>query len=482
MALLPPLVVFLLAATVYLLSQHLAQAAPVFYSDWLPYARVAAAVVLWLSAAWLGRRLLALAVTRHATRRQNKGVGSLMIHGGPQLVIDLGGLGLFIGAILIIVARVFGQPLGGLLATSGVFAAVVGFAMQRTISDVFSGLALNLERPFVVGDWLEIQSGVVGKVVDANWRAVRLATIEGRSIVVPNSILSSNQFVNLDAPESGYRTKRTICLDYSVPSERVVPILQTAMEMTPGVPAKPAPVVLIEQCGDNGVVYSLNFWVPNYPESFAISRQVVMNALKCLDQAGFAPAYPKRDISTGPLAPRRIEYRVDLHAVLSRAPLLRALDKDSLADLESKVALQEFAANRAIVQEGDAGESLFVVISGMLEARQNTQDGSQRVVGKLVAGEVFGEMSLLTGARRSATVTAVTPVTLVEIGRAELEPILAANPSLITELSEIEAERMLANMTVARLAGGTGEEDHASGFAAILRERIRRFFGHTKAT
>src|SRR5271170_3481951 len=158
-----------------------------------------------------------------------------------------------------------------------------------------------------VGHWIEIGSGVTGKVLDANWRAVHLVTIEGRAVVVPNSVLINNQFINLNAPHRYFRLKKTICLDYSVPTDRIMPIFQAAMEATEGVLKEPKSIVLIDECNDRGVVYSLNFWVPDYPDSFPISRQVVVSALKFLDHSALAPAYPKRDIAISAATSRQLE-------------------------------------------------------------------------------------------------------------------------------------------------------------------------------
>jgi small-conductance mechanosensitive channel len=224
---------------------------------------LAAQTGIWLGAAWLGKRLLTAAVMSYSARKVRSGTTTLLIGGGSQLLIDVGTAILFAAAVLGIVAVVYHLPLGGLLATSGVLAALIGFAIQRMIADVFSGLALNLELPFAVGDWIETATGLAGQVLIANWHAVHLVTIEGRAVVVPNSVLANNQFTNLNAPERYFRTRKTITLDYSVPSDRVIPIFQAAMEATEGVPAVPQSVVLIDECSDRGVVYSLNFWVPD---------------------------------------------------------------------------------------------------------------------------------------------------------------------------------------------------------------------------
>jgi small-conductance mechanosensitive channel/CRP-like cAMP-binding protein len=445
------------------------------------YLGLAAATCIWLGAAWLGKRVLSAAVQGYSARRARAGRPSLLVGGGSQLLIDIGTGILFAAALLGIVAAVYHLPLGGLLATSGVLAAIIGFAIQRMIADVFSGIALHVEHPFAAGDWLETATGLTGRVLTANWRAVHLVTIEGRAVVVPNSVLANNQFTNLNAPQRHFRLKHTICLDYSVPTARVLPIFEAAMAAAEGVLAEPAPLVLIDDCNDRGVVYSLNYWVPDYPESFTISRQVVANALRFLDQDGLAPAYPKRDVAIARAAPRRLEGRVDLPAVLARVPLLQHLDPGAIRMLERSAQMHELPAGRVVVEEGDPGSSLFVVIAGLLEAAQRDASGRPRPVGRLLAGDVFGEISLLTGAPRIATVRALTSVTLVEIDKQHLWPVFDAYPEVIARLTDLEAARLLANRAVLRLPPEVEAAIEQRGMAELLRQRILQFFGRDQA-
>src|SRR5205807_1929913 len=251
---------------------------------------IMAQVAIWLGAAWLVRRAVGAGLNLYSARKLRSEGAPHFLETGRYLLTDLVGLIAFGLAIFGIVGVVLHQPITGLIATSGALAAVIGLAAQRMIADIFSGLALSVERPFVVGDWLEISSGLAGKIIEANWRAVRLVTIEGRAVVVPNSVLANNNFVNVSAPQRYFRLRREICIDYSVPGERVLPILHAAMIATPGVRIDPQPIVLIDETNDRGVVYSLNFWVSDYPEQFPISRDVVITALRFLDQAALVPA------------------------------------------------------------------------------------------------------------------------------------------------------------------------------------------------
>jgi CRP-like cAMP-binding protein len=265
-------------------------------------------------------------------------------------------------------------------------------------------------------------------------------------------------------------------MDYSAPGERVVPILHAAMMATPGVRADPQPIVLIHETNDRGVVYSLNFWVSDYPEQFPISRDVVITALRFLDQAGLVPAYPKRDITVADVAPRRIERQIDMAEVLSRVPLLSVLDAEQTGCLARSGKLHELAASATIVREGEAGASLYIVLTGALEVSRTEGGGPPRTLGRLLPGDVFGEMSLLTGAPRSATVISASPVTLVEIRKEDLEPILNSQPALIAELSDVEARRVLANRDAEQLSPADRAEIQTLGFAGFLRRRIQAFF------
>jgi CRP-like cAMP-binding protein len=235
--------------------------------------------------------------------------------------------------------------------------------------------------------------------------------------------------------------------------------------------------VLIDETNDRGVVYSLNFWVEDYPQSFAIAREVVANALRFLDQDGLAPAYPKRDVTIARAAPRRLEAQLDLPTVLARVPLLQHLDPGAIRMLVESAVTRELPAGRTVIEQGQPGSSLFVVIAGLLEAAQRDAAGEVRPLGRLIAGDVFGEISLLTGAPRLATVTTLTAVTLVEVEKRHLQPLFAAYPEVIARLTDIEAARLLANRVALALPPAAEEPEEERGMAELVRERIRQFFG-----
>lgn len=393
----------------------------------------------------------------------------------PRLLIDVIGVLIFVGAIIMVISLVFDKPVGGLLATSGLIVAILGFALQSTFSNIFSGIALNIENPFHIGDWLQLDSGEVGKVTDCNWRATRLLTIEGRTIVIPNGKLAEKTFTNLNAPERYYRIKQPIHVAYSAPTDRVENILASAIKATEGIVKEMPSVVLLEGCSERGVLYTLNYWVPDYPQSFGITNRAIANALNYLDQAGLIPSYPKRDIAIHETPRQEINRKVDILNLLKRVELFQLLNDDSLKRLQQKARLIDFEAGTVIVHENESGDSLFVVVSGLLEVLKSSPNGQLNRVAVLSPGQILGEMSLLTGSPRNATVTAQTPVALIEVKKDHFEPILRQNPELINLITEIQLKRQEANETMLSAAGEKLDKaDMINGDS--LRSKIIRFF------
>lgn len=254
-------------------------------------------------------------------------------------------------------------------------------------------------------------------------------------------------------------------------------ILQAAMSATEGVLAAPSSIVLIEECDDSGVLYGLNFWVPDYPTSFTVSTDVMANALKFLDLAGIAPVNDKLEIAIRKAAERRIERGVDVAVLIRRTPFFAAFGEDTLALLSKSAELRELSPGVVVVHEGDPGQSLFIVVAGLLRVSKRSDGMDDRAVGQLAPGDVFGEMSLLTGAARSTSVTTTTPTMLVEISKEHLEPILTNHPSIIAELSQLQADRMATNESILALWPDERQDIVRMGMAAFLRRKIARFFG-----
>ena len=385
----------------------------------------------------------------------------------PRLLGDLVRGLLFLLAGLAILLLVFHRPAIGLVTTSGVVVAVVGFALRNVIGDLFSGLALGIDAPYRIGDWIETAEGSIGRVTELSWRTTRLETRDGVTLVVPNGLIATHRLVHWGAGR--YRAALRLGLDAALPPERVKRLLlAAALGVERDIPGL-APDVVLQELTEGIATYLLRFTVPDYGREAACRDAVAEAALGSLHRAGIAPAGPVRTWRRAPAA-----QPAPHEAMLRRLPLFRDFPAEELAALAAAMQRRSLPAGATVIRQGEPGCSLLWLEEGALEVRRA---GLEAPIDLLLPGAVLGEMSLLTGQPRRSTVTARTGVELFEIDRAHLDPILRRRPELAEGLAAIMAARQaqddVAGPAVA-LAGAP-----PAGRQEILR-RLREFFGLTR--
>jgi CRP-like cAMP-binding protein len=229
-----------------------------------------------------------------------------------------------------------------------------------------------------------------------------------------------------------------------------------------------------------GVHYRVRFWLRPWIDlspSAARSR-VAELALEQLRQAGLTPAYPKQDVFQAPMPLRQLsgdssEERV---ALLCRVALFSRLPEDGLRALATHLTVHDFAEGAVLIRQGDEGDSLFVLVEGLLEVRAvDRERGTELVLGRIAPGQFFGEMSLLAREPRAATVVALTGALAYEIGRPAIEALLEAHPGMADTLSRAAAEHRVGRERASRLSVEQKEEETA-GLARQILDRMRAFF------
>jgi small-conductance mechanosensitive channel len=425
----------------------------------------------WLAAAWGLVRVLDMALWHGVLERRS---GAPV----PRLLSDLVAGLILVVATIIVLGHVFELPVTGLATTSGVAIAIIGFALRDMIASLFSGIAINLEHSYQIGDWIEIEPGAVSKVLEVSWLTTRTVTRDGVGVVIPNARLATAPFRNYNQPEAAWRDSITVTLDYALPPERIERILLAAMDAVPQVAAqRRRPDVKIEAFSEFGIRWQARYWVSDYgamPETrYAVQRSV----LRQLHYAGIAPPYPKRDLFLARMPPRALDHRQHLDAILGRNELFADLAEAELRQLAERARERFCPAGVPIVRAGDPGASLFVVVEGLLRVLRPSADGDERQVDEMAPGTAFGEFSLLTGAPRSATVVPRGDAVVYEITKDDLEPILKRRQDLAERLSWILAQRQLGREQEERILGRRPEPRAAPPPPGFWLERVRAFFG-----
>jgi small-conductance mechanosensitive channel/CRP-like cAMP-binding protein len=354
-----------------------------------------------------------------------------------------------------------------LLTTSAVSAVVLGFALQDTLGNAFAGLAIQSEKPFRVGQWIRVGE-YEGRVTEVTWRATKMRTKSGNAVILPNNVVAKEAITNYSEPAAPLRLDVQVGASYLTPPNKVKAAMMEAMRHSPRVLAAPAPDVVLLAFDNSAITYRARFWIDDY-EADEVSRDEVRAAIYyAFQRHGIDIPWPiqvqyEREWKEPDTAARieeeeRLLARVDLFANLS--PELRR-------QVAVSAPMAVFGSGETIVRQGEPGQSMFVVVSGSVRV---VLEPSRDEVARIQPGGYFGEMSLLTGDPRSATVVASGDVVAVEIDAELFRRIGAAHPEAIEQIA-IAAMTRRAGLEQIR----TATADTATVESASLLLRMKRF-------
>lgn len=393
----------------------------------------------------------------------------------PALLRQLVSLVLFGLAVAAVVKAIFpGVQLGAVLTTSAILTAVIGLALQDTLGNLFAGLALHLERTVRVGDLVRAGE-TFGMVEELSWRAMKLRTTEGNVLLVPNSVAGREKLEIFPRPGPPVARWLRVGLEYDVSPTVARETLESALRGVPGIAAHPRRRAYVKAFEGYAIQYELRYWLEDYAtwvETDSIVRERVWYALH---RAGLQVPFPliRQYQFAGGAVPTEKPGAV-IGPAVHELDLFAPLSDAERAKVAEGAVPRRYAPGEIIVREGDLTSSMFVVASGRAGVSVTTAGGESRVLAELEPGTAFGEISLLTGEPRTATVRALNETLVVEIRKETLQPILRENPALCLAIEAVieERRRETANAAAALHIGAELEHERTA-----LGERIARFFG-----
>ena len=389
----------------------------------------------------------------------------------PTFLRELAMLAVYLFAGATALRVIFDINMASILTTTTVLTAALAFAMQTSLANVVSGFHIQADRNFRSGTWLWLKDrDISGEVVNVGFRYSTILTTEEHQVHIPHHFLTQNvvhAIGNREDGPAGINLK--VLLDYSFPPERAKPVLLKALQDEPGIMREPAPSVRLDSFLDSGIQYNLRFYLEDYGTILNARDGILERIWYAVAREGQTFPYPHREVLRKEPA---VPFRMDAAAIrenLRGIEIFSPLGEEDLGALVPHVRLRVYGRGEAVVHEGEEGDSLFVVLSGDLEVEVN-----RRKVGSLSSGEFFGEMSLLTGEKRRATVRAAGEVRLLEISKAALEPVIRNHPSVVEGLTTSLEHRLEKIMTSQQVRVEAAEAPTLH--EAILR-KLKRFFG-----
>lgn len=430
--------------------------------------------LLWAAGAWVFMRLIRVFVWQRRRQGLSGAAPPMLLQHTVNLII--------VALVSAGIARsVFNLPLTGFWATSGVIGLILGVALRGIIADFFSGIALEWDPPFRIGDYIEVQTGrdpLVGRVTEVTWRATQIVPRDGTNTVyVPNSVMASIAVNNVYRPLGKTRFELFVWFDPGIPHDRVLRVLTSAAMSVKDAARDLPPEIVATQYTASGVEYKVRYWLPPDVSPTGARNRLMAAIMDLARRCDLHVAFPHDEVVYERKRPPVSDHLEIKTGFLERNSFFRSCRPEELQTIATHMHTRQYPPGTTIVRAGEPGSSMFLVSEGLLEVSIPEPEHGELVVGKLLAGNFFGEMSMLTDEPRSATVTSVTETVAYEIRRQHIHELVRNRPEIAEGMTHVAAERRLQNQNAElALDSDTPSEEHLSLAARIL-ERMRHLFG-----
>jgi small-conductance mechanosensitive channel/CRP-like cAMP-binding protein len=396
----------------------------------------------------------------------------------PHFLREVVALLIFLIGLLVILSVGYHaeRELKGLLAGSGIAAIIFAIAGQNLFGGIIAGMSLQINRPYKVGDWL-LADERYAEVMEINWRSTRLRTNDGIYLDIPNNEIVRQTIINLHYPTEIHAMRIRVGADYNAPPNRVKDVLARAASSAHGVLKQPPVKVFLVDFADHAVSYEIKFYMGNHAAINEINDAIRTNIWYEFKRARITIPFPIRTLHLERRSARPAdEDHAVASAILRGEPLFQCLSESQIETLVKQSHLDQFGRGERIIEENAAGDSMFVLLEGIARVSV-TKNGTSIPVATLTAGDCFGEMSLLTGERRMATVHAQGDCFVMEIGKEIMGVVIREAPECLRQLSEILATRRLETEGILKEAALPG--DHAAKemeYRATFLARLQKIF------
>ena len=370
----------------------------------------------------------------------------------------------YAGMLLSILAFVFSVPVGTLIATSGVFAIVLGLALQNTLSDLFSGIALDLGRPYVLGDWIVLSDGTEGRVVETNWRSTHLLTLAHNVVALPNSFLAKLGLTNVSNPDESHGVSLTVRLAPTKMPAIIVDVMRTVLLSSNSILKEPPPSVAISGLDATAIEVELYFRVANVDQRISARNEIFDLIYRHTKSTGLQLAMPSSSsiaMSDLPAEGTANPMPIDL---IKAIPIFSHLTHDEQETLAATTSIRTYRKGEIIAREGEMLPSLMIVRAGVIVRQRGEDDAPIHEIGRLAPGDFFGETGLLAGMGERSTLKALSHVVVYEIDQNCFAPLLLDRPEMAEDLAEILSARIAATGE-----SGTHGQQHASSKSVLLK-------------
>jgi small-conductance mechanosensitive channel/CRP-like cAMP-binding protein len=387
-----------------------------------------------------------------------------------NILRDLISIALYAAVLVGVLASDFRVNVYSLVASVGVLGVVIGFAVQQTLGDIFSGLALQLQRPFDHGDW--VRSGnFLGRVQSIGVRSTTVITRGNERLEIPNSAIAKEVLVNYGNPP--VCDEIAIGVSYNEPPNRVREVILKVMGDVPHLLLEPSPEVLAWEYGDSAIRYRIKYWIGDYALQEHVRNSLVTSLCYALRRHAMEIPYPIQTIDVRPPKISRrpqAEFENEIIRELRQIDFLRNMPEQEVRLLVPNVQVHEFGAGETLYSQGQVGDTMYVIRRGKVEVLGRTENGATRKIAEMSRPQIIGEAGMMTGEPRNATCRAQTDVEVLELTRESFSELFKRHPEAVEQISEVIASRASERRELLKDTVGDGVIARRNWWVAKVRQ------------
>ncbi|MBT6494558.1 MAG: mechanosensitive ion channel [Planctomycetaceae bacterium] len=400
----------------------------------------------------------------------------------PKIFLDLLQVVIY-AVLLLIVLKAADVEASSLVTGSALITAAIGLSMKDTLGNMFAGLAIQIQRPFDINDWIEFDEHPyhIGKVLEINWRATKVITLDKVEVIIPNSMLANAPIRNFTKPKQHSRRSIYVVTPYDVPTGLARKIMLEAVADAWGVLEDPPPSIVSNNFNERGVEHWVRIFTNEFDFRDKVDGSVRDHIWYALHRHGIEIPGPIRQVELHQAGPE-VEAREEGVRLAERLEALHYVDflddlpDDALKKLAAASRTRFYTAGEPVIEQGDHSTDLFIILSGEVIVSFTNDGGRVEEIGRLGSTRFFGETACITGETRSATITMASEGEFLVVESEAFRSVLKESPKLAEQMSKVIASRQVE---VQGRQVDDGEEKESGEKPNDLVDRIRDFFGLT---
>jgi small-conductance mechanosensitive channel/CRP-like cAMP-binding protein len=388
---------------------------------------------------------------------------------GRRFFMDLCVAGIYLVAFVGFITFVLNFPVQGILVTSGAVAVVLGFALQNSLGDVFYGIVLNLGKPYRAGDWISLDNGVDGQVLEMNWRATHMLTLRQDVVIIPNSVVAKSKIVVSSAPSRAHGTTITVLLAPNTFPMTARRLIAEAIHGCPLALLVPPPAIVIKSMSADAIGADITFFTSGFSDSPEAQNQVYEKIFRRLGCAGIGLG----SLTTALQPDSNLNGTANLgeaERLLAYTPMFSRLSAAERTAIAGSMTRETFETGKTVMEAAVKSDAMYVVCSGVLSCSSEVGD-RQLEITRMSAADHFGAEGLLGERLTGVKVSALTTAILYRLARDDLMRIVEASPGFAAGLNrELAARRIFSHAAMeVQDVGGHSEESLAEWFSNLFR-------------